>query len=93
MRCSLLLLITHRLQRIPIVVVGTKLDLANEREVQRSTIQELASRWNLPFYETSAKRNWQISAPFEDLVRQMLSRYPVESTRRKKGSKGSCIVM
>ncbi|GLB40654.1 putative ras subfamily of RAS small GTPases [Lyophyllum shimeji] len=29
---------------IPIVVVGTKLDLVNEREVQRSTIQTLASR-------------------------------------------------
>ncbi|EIN04909.1 hypothetical protein PUNSTDRAFT_92355 [Punctularia strigosozonata HHB-11173 SS5] len=79
--------------KVPIVVVGTKLDLVNEREVPRSTIQELAARWGLPFYETSAKRNWQISTPFEDLVRQMLSRYPVESVRRKKGSRGSCVVM
>ncbi|KAJ8692770.1 Ras- protein rsr1, variant 2 [Pleurotus ostreatus] len=50
---------------VPIVVVGTKLDLQSEREVQHATIQSLASRWNLPFYETSAKRNWHVNDVFE----------------------------
>ncbi|PPQ91828.1 hypothetical protein CVT25_000275 [Psilocybe cyanescens] len=48
----------------PIVIVGTKLDLVNEREVQRATIQTLASRWDLPFYETSAKRNWHVAESY-----------------------------
>ncbi|THH16657.1 hypothetical protein EW146_g4016 [Bondarzewia mesenterica] len=69
---------------VPIVVVGTKLDLANEREVQRSTIQNLATRWNLPFYETSAKRNWHVQDVFEDLVRQMRAYYPPESPKKKR---------
>ncbi|KAF5367155.1 hypothetical protein D9758_004066 [Tetrapyrgos nigripes] len=79
-------------QTIPIVVVGTKLDLVNEREVHRNTIQSLASRWNLPFYETSAKRNWHVSEVFEDLLRQMRSRYPKETPKNPKTGK-RCIVM
>ncbi|KAJ3754634.1 small GTPase superfamily [Lentinula raphanica] len=76
---------------IPIVVVGTKLDLVNEREVHRNTIQALASRWNLPFYETSSKRNWHITEVFEDLVRQMRARYPPKEPKKRKPS--TCLVM
>lgn len=79
---------------VPIVVVGTKSDLINEREVQRSTIQELATRWGLPFYETSAKRNWHVRDVFEELVRQMRVHYPPESPKKKRrGKDGKCIIM
>ncbi|KAK0469951.1 small GTPase superfamily [Desarmillaria tabescens] len=80
---------------IPIVVVGTKLDLVNEREVQKGYIQDLANRWEHPFYETSAKRNWHVSDVFEDLLRQMRNRYPhsIPSKKRPKRGKDSCIVM
>ncbi|KAF5375585.1 hypothetical protein D9757_008539 [Collybiopsis confluens] len=79
---------------IPIVVVGTKLDLVSEREVHQNTIKALASRWGLPFYETSAKRNWHVSEVFESLVRQMRTRYPLEEktpTRKKKQI--GCVIM
>ena len=79
-------------QRVPIVVVGTKSDLTAEREVQRSTIQRLASHWGLPFYETSAKRNWHVSDVFEDLIRQMRERYP-DKHKKKRQSSDKCIVM
>ncbi|KAF8224146.1 hypothetical protein L208DRAFT_1410711 [Tricholoma matsutake] len=78
---------------IPIVVVGTKLDLVNEREVQRSTIQSLASQWDLPFYETSAKRNWHVTEVFEDLLRQMRTRYLVDPPRKPKKRPSICVVM
>jgi len=82
---------------IPIVIVGTKLDLVAEREVHRNTIQSLASRWDLPFYETSAKRNWHVSAVFEDLVRQMRERYPelrvAAKTKKNRKPGHNCIVM
>ncbi|KAH7912303.1 small GTPase superfamily [Hygrophoropsis aurantiaca] len=71
---------------VPIVVVGTKLDLVSEREVSRGTIQSLVARWGLPFYETSAKRNWHVADVFEDLVRQMIARYPSDLTTKKKRS-------
>ncbi|KAK0495342.1 P-loop containing nucleoside triphosphate hydrolase protein [Armillaria luteobubalina] len=79
---------------IPIVVVGTKLDLVNEREVQKGYIQDLANRWEHPFYETSAKRNWHVSDVFEDLLRQMRKKYPhATPKKRPKRGKDSCIVM
>ncbi|KAL0580002.1 Ras-related protein rsr1 [Marasmius crinis-equi] len=79
-------------QSIPIVVVGTKLDLVNEREVPANTISNLSARWNLPFYETSAKRNWHVSEVFEDLLRQLRRTYPTPPTTKKK-KHGGCIVM
>ena len=69
------------------VLVGTKLDLTSEREVSRSHLEELAARWKIPVYETSAKRNWDVSQAFEDLVRQMRQYYPVEEPSRRKGRK------
>lgn len=81
--------------RTPIVVVGTKMDLANEREVTRAKIRELASLWGLPFYETSAKKNWHVSTVFEDLLHQMRKRYRDDSQhgRMKKKSKRECLIM
>jgi len=69
---------------IPMVLVGTKLDLTNEREVSSSTIRDLATRWKIPVYETSAKRDWDVKEAFEDLVRQMRQYYPIESPKKKK---------
>ncbi|KAI0654677.1 RAP1B [Cubamyces menziesii] len=73
---------------VPIVVVGTKMDLTGEREVSSQAMQELAVRWNLPFYETSAKRGWHVSEVFNDLLSRMRKRYPDgppkgSATRRK----------
>ncbi|KAG6863743.1 hypothetical protein C0991_003524, partial [Blastosporella zonata] len=78
--------------RIPIVVVGTKLNLVNEHEVEVHTIANLVDRWVLPFYETLAKRNWHITEVFVDLVKQMQRAYPEELAKRVKKSPG-CIVM
>ncbi|KAJ7780852.1 P-loop containing nucleoside triphosphate hydrolase protein [Mycena maculata] len=79
----------------PIVVVGTKRDLASEREVSAKTIESLAKSWDLPFYETSAKHNRNVNDPFEDLVRQMRRRIlpPVGREDRKKQKRGECITM
>ncbi len=63
----------------------------NEREVTRAAIQELVTRWNLPFYETSAKKNWHIDDVFEDLTKQMLKRYPNEAPKKRR--KKECIIM
>jgi len=70
--------------RVPMILVGTKLDLTNEREVSPSTIEELAARWKIPVYETSAKRNWDVTEAFQGLVRQMLDYYPPDERPRKK---------
>jgi len=87
---------------VPMVLVGTKLDLTSEREVSHSYIEELAARWKIPVYETSAKRNWDVSEAFYDLVGQMLRYYPVDERPKKKRrksrrdrihSRGPCTIM
>ncbi|KAF9650180.1 ras-domain-containing protein [Thelephora ganbajun] len=73
-------------RQIPIVVVGTKLDLAAEREVSQELIRSYAVRWGVPFYETSAKRNWNVRPSFEDLIRQMRARFPYPAkTKTRRG--------
>jgi len=88
--------------RVTMVLVGTKLDLTNEREVSPSHIEEISARWKIPVYETSAKRDWDVNEAFQDLVRQMRQYYPVEERRNKKRRKGQrdrsrgkgpCIIM
>jgi len=81
---------------VPIVVVGTKLDLSNEREVHPSAIQQLAAHWELPFYESSAKRGWHVEDVFEELVRQMRERYPEGSLNQRKKQRSwnkTCTIM
>ncbi|KAL0204341.1 hypothetical protein M9458_002359, partial [Cirrhinus mrigala] len=42
-------------ERVPVILVGNKVDLDNEREVSSSEGQALAEEWGCPFMETSAK--------------------------------------
>lgn len=79
------------MQRVPIVVVGTKSDLVAEREADDELIRSLVERWGLPFYETSAKRNLHVEDVFQDLVRQMRERIPEEPKR--SGRNPRCIIM
>jgi oligoribonuclease (3'-5' exoribonuclease) len=41
------------------------MDLVNEREVDASMISDLASRWKVSVFETSAKRDWHVTDAFE----------------------------
>ncbi|KAF8135299.1 P-loop containing nucleoside triphosphate hydrolase protein [Mycena galopus ATCC 62051] len=78
-------------ETVPIVVAATESDRASEREVPALTLESLANEWNIPFYETSAKRNWHVNDVFEDLVRQMRLQYP--RREQKKQPQGPCIIM
>lgn len=76
------------------VVVGTKLDLVSEREVLRGTIESLSRELGVPFYETSAKRNWHVTDVFEDLLREMRRYYPADPLKkRKKRLSVPCMIM
>jgi putative ribosome biogenesis GTPase RsgA len=65
-------------QGVPMVVVGTKLDLFNEKEVDSERIRKLSNDWGVPFHKTSAKRGWHVTEVFEDLLRQMRRHYPTD---------------
>ena len=40
---------------LPIVLVGNKCDLEDDRQVTREEGEELAKEWDIPFFEVSAK--------------------------------------
>nr|XP_019968964.1 PREDICTED: ras-related protein Rap-2a-like [Paralichthys olivaceus] len=58
-------------QQVPVVLVGNKVDLEDEREVSPSEGQALAEDWGCPFMETSAKSKTMVDELFAEIVRQM----------------------
>ncbi|KAJ4298597.1 Ras- protein rsr1 [Collariella sp. IMI 366227] len=59
---------------IPIVIVGNKADLEDQRAVDRAKAFSLSQRWNAPYYEASARTRTNVDEAFVDLCRQLLRR-------------------
>jgi len=72
-------------ENIPMIVVGTKSDLTEEREVRRqsNTLQEFKSSWKIPFFETSSKKDLGVTEAFHDLLRQMMKLQQQRHRERK----------
>ncbi|VDP55200.1 unnamed protein product [Heligmosomoides polygyrus] len=66
---------------IPIVLVGNKADLREERVVPLEMARQRAERWGVPYVETSAKRRENVDKVFYDLMREI--------KRRKGGPMGT----
>lgn len=62
----------HQNPNVPILVVGNKTDLEDDRAVQSSEGQQLARKFNAQFIEISAKRDERVSEAFETLLRSIL---------------------
>ncbi|VDL20361.1 unnamed protein product [Hymenolepis diminuta] len=76
---------------IPIVLVGNKCDLEDERAVGKEEGQKLARQWNCTFMETSAKLKINVSEIFADLVRQINKETPPPRGKSKDRSpKNNC---
>ena len=69
--------------KVPVVLVGNKVDLAHQREVSTEEGDALAKMWNCNFLETSAKTTRNVNDIFIDVVREM-------STLKNRKSKGCC---
>jgi len=59
---------THSWEKTPVVLIGNKCDMANERVVQLEEGKNLAEELGLEFFETSAKENINVKIVFESLV-------------------------
>lgn len=64
--------------RVPMVLVGTKADLAEQRQVS----SEMARSCGLPYFEVSAKQKKNVRAPFFLLLDLAEAARPQESTQR-----------
>ncbi|BGP58296.1 hypothetical protein JCM8202_000942 [Rhodotorula sphaerocarpa] len=84
--------------QIPLVLVGNKLDLVQDRQVSRDEAVAVSKGWGgVPYYETSARKEINVNEIFEDVVRQMvkadhaLSR--TERTQRNNSRKKKCTIL
>ncbi|CAF1315015.1 unnamed protein product [Rotaria magnacalcarata] len=70
---------------VPMILVGNKCDLEDERVVGKEVGQTLARNWGSTFLETSAKQKINVNEIFFDLVRQINKRAPVNKDKKSKG--------
>jgi small GTP-binding protein len=61
-------------ENVPIVIVGNKADLEENRQVPRARGFSVSQRWDAPYYESSARTRTNVEECFIDLCRQMLRR-------------------
>ncbi|KAJ5263493.1 hypothetical protein N7478_011098 [Penicillium angulare] len=60
-------------EKVPLVIVGNKSDLEDDRAVPRARAFGLSQNWgNAPYYETSARRRANVNEVFIDLCRQII---------------------
>ncbi|KAF1943312.1 ras-domain-containing protein [Clathrospora elynae] len=73
---------------VPMVLIGNKSDLEEDRAVSRPRAFAISREWNIPYFETSARRRANVDEAFVDLCRQIIRKdhdracmYPPDSLR------------
>ena len=79
--------------KVPMVLVGNKCDLEEERQVTAVEGQDLAKSFGCPIYETSAKARINVEEAFYELVREIRKDNQSKNggaVGGKKGKKKGC---
>jgi small GTP-binding protein len=74
---------------VPMILVGNKCDLEDERVVSKDQGQHLARQFNCAFMEASAKVKINVPEIFYNLVRQINSKSPQRPSQQPRPSSGS----
>ena len=78
---------------VPMVLVGNKCDLADQRVIAKEQGEELARKFgNCTFLESSAKTKANVEAIFHDLIRQ-IARTSTNEPAPKKKRRGGCALL
>jgi len=73
--------------KVPMVIVGNKLDLDGDRAVSQSEGKDLAASFGCPWMETSAKARIRVQDAFFELVREIRKSKTPDKTAKKQGKK------
>ena len=65
-------------QKVPLVIVGNKIDIDTERQISKEEGEELAEAMNCPYIEISTKTRINVELTFDTLVQQIDLERPVE---------------
>ncbi|KAJ6233289.1 ras-like protein rasb [Anaeramoeba flamelloides] len=78
---------------VPIIIVGNKSDLENQRQISTGEGQDLAKTYGCPFLETSAKYRTNVDEAFFESVREINNQkeklFEKENNSNKKKRKSS----
>nr|XP_053643652.1 ras-related protein Rap1 isoform X3 [Cherax quadricarinatus] len=77
---------------VPMILVGNKCDLEDERVVGKDQGLNLAKSFSCAFLESSAKAKINVNEIFYDLVRQINRKSPEKSAKRPGGRKPCCLL-
>jgi GTPase KRas protein len=73
-------------KNVPIVLVGNKIDLEDQRKIPTQQGQDLANSFGCAFIETSAKTRYNVDAAFELLVDEVRKSRGVVSNNKSASS-------
>ena len=71
---------SHFLTDVPVILVGTKCDLNEEREVSRDRIHTVCDEMNLLYIEVSAKEGINVDFAFTEILEEMICFENLKST-------------
>ena len=77
--------------RFPMVLVGNKADLDDDRVVDKSIGFRLSREWGIPYYETSARRRTNVHQVFEEVTARMMERD--KPPPRPRPPRGPCVIL
>ena len=83
---------TKMKQNCPMVICGNKCDLTIDREIAKEEGLEIAQKYNVPFYETSALSNTNVSESFFQCVRE-IRKEQLDQTQKKKKTFSFCFLI
>lgn len=75
---------------VPIILIGNKIDLQNERKISNEKGEEKAKELNLHFYESSVKDNINVKESVNDLINQIIP--IIKNNQNDDNNKGFKIV-
>jgi len=85
---------TKDADKVPVVLVGNKADLKDQRTVEYQEGADLAKQWGCPFFETSAKIKLNNEACFHELVREIKRMNKIDPKKKKDDKpKMKCIIL
>lgn len=86
----------HRVKdsdKVPMVMVGNKLDLDEQREVTQQEGQELAASYGCAWMETSAKARIRVEDCFYEVVREIKKANKKRGPEPSKKKKSKCLIL
>jgi len=81
------------MQNFPMVLVGNKCDLEEERKVSKAEAQDLAKKYGCPLFETSAKCKINVEESFFQCVREIKKALKGKKNGAKTNKQKKCTIL